>query len=137
MQSYTRVFRFGHLLLVPTTIGGAPGKLFLLDSGAFNNHITPAAAREVTKVRNSDTIVHGLSGSVNKVYSADKAVLEFGRLKQENQDLLTFDLTGISDRVGTEISGTLGFGVLRMLDVKIDYRDGLVDFEYDPKRWGE
>ena len=137
MQSYTRVFRFGHLLLVPTAIGDVPAKLFLLDSGAFNNHITPAAAREVTKVRNSDTIVHGLSGSVNKVYSADKAVLEFGRLKQENQDLLTFDLTGISDRVGTEISGTLGFGVLRMLEVKIDYRDGLVDFEYDPKRWGE
>ena len=135
MQSYTRVFRFGHLLLVPTTIGDAPVKLFLLDSGAFSNHITPAAAREVTKVRNSDTIVHGLSGSVDKVYSADKAVLQFGHLKQENQDLLTFDLTHISDRIGTEISGTLGFGVLRMLEVKIDYRDGLVDFEYDPKRW--
>jgi tetratricopeptide (TPR) repeat protein len=137
MQSYTRVFRFGHLLLVPTTIGDVPGKLFLLDSGAFSNHITPAAAREVTKVRNSDAIVHGLSGSVNKVYSADKAVLQFGHLKQENQDLLTFDLTHISDRIGTEISGTLGFGVLRMLEVKIDYRDGLVDFDYDPKRWGE
>ncbi|MGC2196019.1 MAG: hypothetical protein WA628_15185, partial [Terriglobales bacterium] len=26
---------------------------------------------------------------------------------------------------------------LRLLDIKIDYRDGLVDFSYDPKRWGQ
>jgi tetratricopeptide (TPR) repeat protein len=138
MQSYTRVFRFGHFLLVPTSIGEGPGKLFLLDTGAFNNHITPEAAREVTKVHgDSDTIIHGLSGSVNKVYRADKAVLQFGHLKQENQDLVAFDLTHISDDVGTEISGTLGFAMLRMLDIKIDYRDGLVDFSYDRKRWGQ
>jgi tetratricopeptide (TPR) repeat protein len=137
MKDYTRIFRFGHMLLVPTSIGEGPAKLFLLDTGAFTNHITPAAAREVTKVHgDSDTVIHGLSGSVKKVYSADKAVLQFGHLKQENQDLVAFDLTHISDNVGTEISGTLGFVLLRMLEVKIDYRDGLVDFEFDAKRWG-
>jgi hypothetical protein len=36
--------------------------------------------------------------------------------------------------MGTEVSGFLGFGMLRVLDLKLDYRDGLVDFEYDPKR---
>jgi tetratricopeptide (TPR) repeat protein len=138
MQSYTRIFRFGHMLLVPTSIGDVPAKLFLLDSGALMNHITPAAAREITKVHgDSDTIVHGLSGSVRNVYRADNAVLQFGHLRQKNQDLISFDLTHISDDVGTEISGTLGFVVLRLLDVKIDYRDGLVDFAYDPKRWGQ
>jgi tetratricopeptide (TPR) repeat protein len=138
MQSYTRIFRFGHFLLVPTSIGDVPGKLFLLDTGAFSNHITPEAAREVTKVHgDSDMIIRGLSGSVNKIYRADKAVLQFGHLKQENQDLVAFDLTHISDDVGTEISGTLGFAMLRMLDIKIDYRDGLVDFSYDRKRWGQ
>jgi len=25
--------------------------------------------------------------------------------------------------------------MLRVLDIKIDYRDALVDFSYDPKRW--
>jgi hypothetical protein len=40
-------------------------KLFLLDSGALQNQITPAAAREVTKVRGDpDMIVKGISGSV-------------------------------------------------------------------------
>src|SRR6202140_1443064 len=102
MQSFTRVFRFGHDLLVPTKIGNAPDKLFLLDSGALTNAISPAAAREVTKVHgDSDMIVKGISGSVKNVYSANKAVLQFGRLRQENQDLMSFDLTNISESAGT------------------------------------
>lgn len=138
MNTYTVIFRFGHELLVPTKIGDEPTrKLFLLDSGGFNNLISLAAAREVTKVHgDSDTIVKGASGSVDKVYRADKAALEFGRLRQQNEDLVAFDLTHISDAAGTEISGVLGFAMLRMLEVKIDYRDGLVDFNYDAKRWG-
>jgi tetratricopeptide (TPR) repeat protein len=136
MKSYTRVFRFGHILLVPTRVGAgdSPAKLFILDTGALTNHITPRAAREVTKVHNdSDMIVQGVSGRVNRVYSADKAMLQFGHLRQENQDLLSFNLDGLSNDVGTEVSGTLGFVMLRMLDVKIDYRDGLVDFGYKPR----
>ena len=82
MQSFTRVFRFGHDLLVPTKIGDVPAKLFLLDTGAFNNAISPAAAREVTKVHNDDTIVKGISGTVRKVYTANKAVLQFGNIRR-------------------------------------------------------
>jgi len=137
MQSFTHVFRFGHELLIPTKIGDAPSKLFLLDTGALTNSISPAAAREVTKVHgDSDTYVKGISGSVRNVYSANKAVLQFGRLRQENQDMLAFDTTSLSDNSGTEISGFLGFVMLRWLDIKIDYRDALVDFSYDAKRFG-
>jgi tetratricopeptide (TPR) repeat protein len=133
MKTYTRVYRFGHDLLIPTKVGNAPIKLFLLDTGALQNQITPAAAREVTKVRGDpDMIVKGISGSVKNVYSADKAVLQFGRLRQENQDLMAFDLTSLSESAGTEVSGILGFTLLHLLDLKIDYRDGLVDFEYKP-----
>jgi hypothetical protein len=28
----------------------------------------------------------------------------------------------------------LGFSTLKFLDVRLDYRDGLVDFKYDEKR---
>ncbi len=135
MQSYTRVLRFGHNLLVPTTIGKVPYKLFILDTGSVTNTISPAAAREVTKVHNDDTIVKGLSGSVDKVYNANKAVLTFGHLRQENQDLVAFDTTSISDGVGTEVSGFLGFAMLKFIDIKIDYRDALIDFQYDAKKW--
>lgn len=136
MQNYTRAYRFGHNLLVPTVIGNVPYKLFLIDTGSLTNFISPAAAREVTKVHGDyDTIVEGLSGRVDKVYTANKAVLQFGHLRQENQDLTAFDTKPISDSVGTEVSGFLGFTTLRFLDIKIDYRDALVDFEYDSKRW--
>ena len=128
MQSFAHVYRFGHHLLVPTKVGDAPSKLFLLDTGALTNSISPEAAREVTKVHNDSTIVKGLSGSVNKVYTAKKAVLQFGHLRQENQDMLSFDTTSISNDNGTEVSGFLGFVTLRFLDIKIDYRDALVDF---------
>lgn len=135
MRSYSQVFRFGHHLLIPTSIGKVPPKLFLIDTGALTNTISPAAAREVTKVSSDDTIVKGVSGSVNKVYTANKAVLQFGHIRQENQDMTAFDNTWISDAAGTEISGFLGFTTLRMLDIKIDYRDALVDFNYDPRAW--
>ena len=138
MQSYTRVYRFGHNLLVPTSIGDAPLKLFLLDTGSTQNVISNNAAEEVTKVHGDPhAVVKGISGSVKEVSRADKAVIQFGHLRQQNQDLVAFDLTHLSDRTGTEISGILGFATLGFLDIKIDYRDGLVDFSYDPKRWNQ
>jgi len=136
MRTYTRLLRFGHELLIPTSIGNVPPKLFLIDTGSLTNFISPSAAREVTKVSGDpDTIVKGLSGNVAKVFSANKAILQFGGLRQENQEMTSFDTTGISNSTGTEISGFLGFTTLRLLDIKIDYRDALVSFSYDPKKW--
>jgi tetratricopeptide (TPR) repeat protein len=136
MSSYARVFRFGHMLLVPTKINDIPGKLFLIDSGAWNNMITPGAAREVTKVHgDSETIVKGLSGTVDKVYETGTVVLEFGGLRQKNEDMVAFDLSHISRDVGAEVSGTLGFAMLNLLKIKLDYRDALVKFEYVPNPW--
>ena len=136
MNSYTQLYRFGHQLLVPTSVGEAPVKLFLLDTGTGRNFISLNAAEEITKVHDDPRMsVRGISGSVKQVYRADKAVLQFGHLRQKNQDVVAIDLTHMSDRIGTEVSGILGFTTLRLLDIKIDYRDGLVDFSYDPKRW--
>ena len=79
--------------------------------------------------------VTGLNGAVKNVYRGDELTLTFGNLRQKNEDIVAFDTTNISDTIGTEVSGALGFAMLRMLDVKIDYRDGLVKFSFDPKRW--
>jgi len=135
MQSYTKIWLFGHYLLIPTRVGEATPKLFLIDTGSLTNFISPTAAREVTKVHGSDMQVRGISGSVKNVYEADKAVLQFSRFRQENQDITAFDLSKISKGAGTEISGILGFTTLRFMTLKIDYRDGLVDFDYDKNRW--
>jgi hypothetical protein len=125
MKSYSIVFRFGHTLLLPTALNDSLPKLFMIDSGSFTSAISPSAALRVS----------GLNGEVNKVYESKELTLTFGHLRQKYEDMVTFDTKSISDAVGTEVSGMLGFTVLRMLDIKVDYRDGLVDFKFDAKRW--
>lgn len=135
MQSYSQIFRFGHSLLIPTAVNQLPYKLFMIDTGAFDNTITPEAAREASKLYSDPNMrVKGLSGAVNEVYRADNVTLTFAHFRQQRQGLVSFDLTNISNSIGTEVSGTLGFAMLRLLDIKIDYRDGLVGFSYDPNR---
>jgi len=135
MASWTKVFRFGHTVLVPTAVNDSKSMLFGLDTGAFANILSVRAGRQVSKVSSEDRLhIRGLNGEVNKVYSSAKTTLRFGHLQQTNLDIITLDLSSLSRRMGTEVSGFLGFAMLRVLEVKLDYRDGLVDFTYDPKR---
>jgi tetratricopeptide (TPR) repeat protein len=136
MANWTPVFRFGHQLLIPTRVNDSPPMLFLIDTGANVNTLSTRAAHGVTKVSSDPrTQVKGFSGKVSDVYRADKATLIFGHFAQKNQDIVTFDLSNISKHTGTEVSGILGFELLHMLQLKIDYRDGLVDFVYDASHW--
>ena len=136
LSAYERVYRFGHFLLIPGLINNSPPKLFLIDTGAWDNFITPAAAKGYVKVhRDSESVVKGLSGKVDKVYFTGDVTLTFGHFQQKRYDLSALDLTNVSNDVGTELSGTLGFDMLYLLDIKIDYRDQLVDFSYDPNRF--
>ncbi len=134
--SYEKIYRFGHMLLIPGFINDSPPKLFLVDTGAWDNFITPEGARGVTKLHSdSDMIIKGLSGKVEKVYSTGEVTLTFGNFRQRRQDMIAFDMTHISNNLGTEISGSLGFVMLYLLEIKIDYRDHLVEFTYDPNRF--
>ncbi|HKT68644.1 MAG TPA: aspartyl protease family protein, partial [Terriglobales bacterium] len=135
MAQWTKVFRFGHMILVETRVNDSKPMLFGLDTGAFSNILSVRAGRQVTKVGSDETLrVRGVDGYVKKVYSADKAILRFGHLEQNNPNIVTLDLSTLSRDMGTEVSGFLGFAMLRLLDVKLDYRDGLVDFVYNPNR---
>jgi hypothetical protein len=134
MANWTKVFRFGHTILVSTFVNNSPALLFGLDTGAFANILSLREGRQLGKVNSEDRLrVQGLNGEVNRIYSA-KATLCFSHLRQPSMDVVTFDLSSESRRLGTEVSGFLGFAMLRILELKLDYRDGLVDFEYDKKR---
>jgi predicted aspartyl protease len=136
MRDYTPIFKFNDHLLISTKVNDSAPKLFMIDTGAFDDTISPQAARETTHVSgDSQTTVKGVNGSVAQVYRADNVTLQFSRFRQKRNDLIAFDLTGISNNTGTEVSGILGFAMLQMLDIKIDYRDGLVDFTYDEHRF--
>ena len=42
------------------------------------------------------------------------------------------DLSSFSNDAGVEISGFIGLPALRLMTIHIDYRDGLMKFDYDP-----
>ena len=135
MAKWTPVYRINHDLLIPTHVNDSKTMLFILDTGAFSNMMSNKAARTVTKVRSDDSFkVKGLSGEVNKTYTADKAILQFGNIRQPTQDMIAIDLSGLSKNLGVEVSGFIGFSTFRQIEMKIDYRDGLVEFLYDPSR---
>ena len=70
---------------------------------------------------------------MKKVYVADSATLDFGHLRQTVPNMVAIDMAGTSRTVGTEISGTLGMVMLRLIRVRLDYRDALADFQYVQK----
>jgi predicted aspartyl protease len=135
MEKWTTVYRIGHQMIVPTALNNKRLRLFIIDTGAQNTSISPSAAREVTGVHSDpNATVKGISGSVANVYSGDRIVFRFAHLQQEKNNVLSFDTSAISKNTGTEISGFIGFDLLGLLVVKIDYRDGLMSFEYSADR---
>jgi len=133
MESWTRVFRFGHLLLVPARVGNASNRLFVLDTGAASTLISSELAAAVSNLNRDDkTALRGLNGKVGDVYQTGNLVLEFAGFEQKNLGMTAFDTWELSHRLGTEISGFLGLPVLDLFTLTIDYRDGLVKFERKP-----
>jgi predicted aspartyl protease len=135
MKDWTPVFRSGHYLIFPTVIGNAPLKLFIMDTGASHGMISPEAAREVTHVSGgTDERVKGISGEVNKVLIADRVSITFAGVRQITEGMTSYDSALLARSAGVEISGLIGFPMLRELVLSIDYRDNLVHVVYDPKK---
>jgi hypothetical protein len=135
MKDYTKVYRIGHDLILPASLNREKIKLFIIDTGAWATTISPDAAREVTKVHRDDNMeVKGISGKVQQVYTTGDITFTFAHLSQRADSVVSFDTSKISKNAGLEISGFIGANTLYLLTIHIDYRDGLVKFDYDPNR---
>ena len=135
MKDYTAVYRVAHNLILPTALNDGKLRLFILDTGAFTTVISPQAAHEVAKINSEARLqVEGISGKVEKAYVADEVTFNFAHLSREAEGVVSIDTSRISKAVGMEITGFLGADTLYLLTIHIDYRDGLVKFDYDPKR---
>ena len=134
-KDFTPIMLFGHDMLIQTWAENSGPFLFLIDTGSQDTMLDLGLAKQVSKVDlATDVTVRGLSGKVQKVYHTSRVTLRFAGFTQRRDDLTVIDLTSLSDDSGTQISGLLGFTLFNMLDIKIDYRDGLVNFNYDPNR---
>lgn len=136
MKDYVKVFRVGHNLILPAALNSTKIRLFIMDTGAWATIVSPQAAREVTKVHtdSSGMEVRGIGGKVEKIYTADSITFRFANLSQKVDGAYAFDTANISKNLGLEVSGFLGATTLDLLTIYIDYRDGLVKFDYNPNR---
>ena len=140
MAKWLRIYRSGWNLLMPTGIvetkrmkdeSAWKDKLFILDTGSETNLISPAAAREVTKVSRDDSVgISGIQGAVDKVYEAGKFTLAFANLRLDSPSMTSIDTTKLSHDDGVEVSGLIGAPALFQVVLHIDYRDNLVWCEY-------
>jgi hypothetical protein len=103
--------------------------LFILDTGANANSITPELARQVTNLRPSKTRVSGNSGEVKEVSLAPEISLQFARFRQPREDMVSYEQQSISRNLETEVSGFIGLPGLSRARVTVNYRDGVVRVE--------
>ncbi len=140
MKEYTPVYRSGPYLMLPTRLkageaGTAKMGLFVIDTGSWATTISPEAARQVTRVREESSMsVEGMNGSVEKVYAVDDITFGFAQLRQKMPQVAAFDTSRVSKSAGMEISGFLGASTLGQLTIHLDYRDGLVKFDFERGR---
>jgi tetratricopeptide (TPR) repeat protein len=127
-EEFTRAFRFGHFLLVPTEVGKRAAGLFVIDSGSNANTISPELAKLIPNMRAFNVPMSGVSGTVNSELVAEDATLRFAKVNRTGKRINTVDLHSVSKDLGVEISGQIGFSAMENLKVTIDYRDGAVRF---------
>jgi len=137
MKDYTAVYRSGSDLILPGAANGKFPMLFLLDTAVGYSFLSPSAAHEVAEGhRDSKYEVRATGSKVDTAFSGGDVTLSFARLNQYITHIASFDTWMFSKDTGMEISGLIGDATLRGLTIRIDYRDGLVKLDYDPKRAG-
>lgn len=135
MQTWTRIYRRNHDLIVPVKVNDLPTRLFIMDTGAWTDNLNMDTAKMLGRLTTDAVETRGLSGYVKHNYVLETpTMLAFAGVKQEVRGISVLDIGGTTRNVGVEISGFLGFKTLREFIISIDYRDNLVKITYDPSK---
>jgi hypothetical protein len=110
MRSFTKIWRFGHDLVVPVVLSDAVMGNSILDTGAGGNSITPTLATQITKVGHGDYLMKGVSGKVAEVLSGDKAILQFAKVRVRSDDIPVFD-SSVSRYEGQRSPASSAYGL--------------------------
>jgi hypothetical protein len=130
LAAWTQVYYFDNAILIPARVNDSPSALFEVAAASKYNVLAREFARERASLKR-DKASARLEGSNGKVSaeSTGQVKLEFADLHFNAIRVFSFDDTRSSDSAETEISGYLGFEILRNLHFIIDYRDGLIHFD--------
>jgi len=129
MKDYSQIYRFGPGLLFPTAMNTNTLKLMALNIGSDRTTVSPETAKAVSKTY--EKAVDGFGGPPGgKMVVADAITFNFAHVAQKLNGVGSTDTGIFSKIVGTELSGFIGRDVFQVLVMHIDYRDGLVKFEF-------
>jgi tetratricopeptide (TPR) repeat protein len=128
LASFTPIGNYDHLV-IPTGVNRKKTGFFILDTGAAVNVVSRELAKQVADLHAIGRVLQGISGA-SQTYLAPNVSLQLGRLNQKSDQIYVMDMKEMSRDLGVEISGLLGYPLLRHLSITIDYRDGLIEFEY-------
>ncbi|HEY6490409.1 MAG: tetratricopeptide repeat protein [Terracidiphilus sp.] len=129
LAAFTPVYHRRQYLLVPVTLDNKVRELFVLDTGMRFSTMTPEIAHSISNVKvNFTNTLQTESGPAAHIYR-DSFDFQFANLALNHQNhVLEFDPTATDHNAGFEVGGLLGFDVLHLLTLTLDYRDGLVAF---------
>jgi tetratricopeptide (TPR) repeat protein len=159
-KGWSQVYIDGGDILVPTLINKQGPFLFALDTGVVRTVISSdATSRTLGKTPDGSLAIRGISGPIVKVipkeggadldradvYSSGGALLKvsspvkfptlrFAGTEFPAPNVMSFDITPKSHATAIEVSGLLGFDVLRSFLIDINYRDGLARILFDQNR---
>jgi hypothetical protein len=134
MSYWEQLSEMGGQLLLPVRVNDSAPHLFDL-SPTTGTFIAPQLARELASLTGKSPVpASGLNGKIDQTFWTGPVRLVFGNYYHVATREASTDLTIHSDKAGTEISGILGLDVLLNCDIKIDYRDGLIQFSNGEKQ---
>jgi hypothetical protein len=135
MKDYTTIFSSGSDLILPLSVNGKRPMLFLMDTAVGSSAASPGAGYELmTGHQDAKFESKDLNALRSSIYTIQDATLSFAGEALKETPIYPFDTSKFTEDSGMEISGLLGLKTLSRMTIHIDYRDGLMKFDYDPKR---
>lgn len=135
MKDYAPVFRSGTDLILPVSVNGKPPMLFVVDTAVTTSAASPGAGYELmTGHKDAKFESKDFNALRSSIYNIQDAALSFAGVTLKEASIFPFDTSRFTDDAGVEISGLLGLRALVRTTIHIDYRDGLMKFDYDPAR---
>jgi hypothetical protein len=130
MKDWTRIVLLGlYTELVPTRIGLGHERLFALELDAPHPRIASTAVGEATTL---ESVLAGSSKEkakqVSKLIGSDHYFMEFGGLVLPIDSWTSAEFDKYSIRANMDVAGIISRNALKQLDMKIDFRDGLINF---------
>jgi aspartyl protease/tetratricopeptide repeat protein len=130
MAAWTQMYYFDNAILIPARVNDSPSELFEVAAASKYNVLAPEFARERASLKRgkASARLEGTNGKVSAELTG-QVRMEFADLHFNAIRVFSFDDTRSGDNAETEVSGYLGFEILRNLHFIIDYRDGLIHFD--------